>query len=621
MKGIFKRNKICAGLALVGLVGLSGHLFAATDYADTMPSLDGKKVLVGYWHNWDQGFSGDYAKGYPSKMALKDTPKEYNVVMAAFMKSAGTGMPTFVPYYGTDQSFREEISALNERGQAVLLSLGGADAHIEFHEANGDTDNLANEIIRLVDVYGFDGLDIDLEQSAIKLADNETVIPAALKKVREHYEQQGKHFIISMAPEIPYLTKANPQYQNYIERLDGYYDFIAPQYYNQGAFGIGFQPDDTAQDGWWVNYAQNDDAHKYEFLYNFSKELMTDKHGLSAVKIPANKLVIGLPSNPSAAGTGFVKTPNDVYRTFADMEKEGIPLRGLMTWSINWDEGEDANHVSYNGQFRKDYTDLIYNGTGVVTPEQDTTPPSVPSNVMATSTVTSVNLSWKASTDDNAAGVNHYSVFRNQQKVADVTTNSFIDNNLQADTEYQYTITAVDAANNASAASEIVKVKTQAAPANDTEAPSVPSNLGMTETTDSSVSLQWKAATDNVQVTGYQLFRDGKLIASPTATTYKDSGLQPETIYQYQVLAVDAAGNKSAMTEKLNVTTSEKVESAYPAYQEGFAYAAGDIVTGTDGKFYQCKPWPYTGWCSGAAFAYAPGTGSAWAEAWDVFTN
>ncbi|ANI84982.1 fibronectin type III domain-containing protein [Kosakonia oryzae] len=616
MKGIFKRNRICAGLALAGMVGFSGHLFAATDYADTMPSIEGKKVLVGYWHNWDQGFSGDYAQGYPLKMALKDTPKEYNVVMAAFMKSpGGAAMPTFVPYYGTDQSFREEIAALNERGQAVLLSLGGADAHIELHEANGDTENLANEIIRLVDVYGFDGLDLDLEQSAIKLADNETVIPAALKKVRAHYEQQGKHFIISMAPEIPYLTKANPQYQNYIERLDGYYDFIAPQYYNQGAFGIGFQPDDTSTDGWWVNYAQNDDAKKYEFLYHFSKEIITNKHGLSAVKIPSSKLVIGLPSNTSAAATGFVKTPEDVYRVFADMEKEGLPLRGLMTWSINWDEGDNVNHQSFNGQFRKAYTNLIHDGGEMPAPEEDTTAPSVPSDVQGTSTATSVQLNWKASTDDT--GVHHYSVFRNQQKVADVNTTTFVDNNLQAETEYQYTIVAVDAANNASAASAVFKVKTQAAPAVDTEAPSIPTGMGTVEVTDSTIALQWKAATDNVHVTGYQLFRDGKLIASPTTSAYVDKGLQPETIYQYQVLSLDAAGNKSGMSEKLDVTTNAKVESAYPAYQENFPYAAGDIVTGTDGNAYQCKPWPYTSWCSGAAFAYAPGTGSAWDMAWD----
>lgn len=54
----------------------------------------------------------------------------------------------------------------------------------------------------------------------------------------------------------------------------------------------------------------------------------------------------------------------------------------------------------------------------------------------------------------------------------------------------------------------------------------------------------------------------------------------------------------------------------YPAYKEGTAYNAGDIVT-NNGKAYKCKPHPYTSWCSGAAWAYAPGVGTAWEQAWD----
>ncbi|AXK40378.1 lytic polysaccharide monooxygenase [Crenobacter cavernae] len=54
-------------------------------------------------------------------------------------------------------------------------------------------------------------------------------------------------------------------------------------------------------------------------------------------------------------------------------------------------------------------------------------------------------------------------------------------------------------------------------------------------------------------------------------------------------------------------------------YPQGLGgYVAGTAVKGTDGKAYACKPWPYTGWCNGSSMYYAPGTGLAWKEAWDL---
>lgn len=203
------------------------------DDAAAMPDISNKKIMMGFWHNWAAGASDGYQQGQCANMNLTDIPEEYNVVAVAFMK--GEGIPTFKPYNLSDAEFRRQVGVLNSQGRAVLISLGGADAHIQLK--TGDEDKLTNEIIRLVETYGFDGLDIDLEQTAISSANNKIVLPAALKKVKEHYAAEGKNFIISMAPEFPYL-RINGAYLDYINALEGYYDFIAPQYYNQGGDGI-----------------------------------------------------------------------------------------------------------------------------------------------------------------------------------------------------------------------------------------------------------------------------------------------------------------------------------------------------------------------------------------------
>lgn len=89
----------------------------------------------------------------------------------------------------------------------------------------------------------------------------------------------------------------------------------------------------------------------------------------------------------------------------------------------------------------------------------------------------------------------------------------------------------------------------------DTTAPTVPGTPTATTTTDRSVTLSWAASTDNVGVTGYQIFRNGTMIATSTSPTYTDTGLTASTAYTYQVLALDAAGNQSAKSGTLSVTT------------------------------------------------------------------
>ncbi|WP_239255196.1 chitinase [Listeria ilorinensis] len=337
-------GSLLTGAAILVSFSFNGHAFAATDAASSMPDISGKKVLTGYWHSWKSTGKDGYQQGSSADIALSNVNKAYNVIPVAFMKGDGINrIPSFKPVGMTDSDFRAQVANLNSQGRSVLLALGGADGHVQLQ--TGDEQAFADEIIRQVETYGFDGLDIDLEQTAITAGNNQTVIPAALKIVKNHYRAEGKNFLITMAPEFPYL-KPDGAYATYITSLNGYYDYIAPQLYNQG--GDGVWVDETNQ---WI--AQNNDTLKKEFLYYMADSFIHGSRGF--LQIPADKLVLGLPSNNDAAATGYVSNPQNVFDAFNQLQANGNAIRGIMTWSANWDEGKNKNGVSYNSSFADTY--------------------------------------------------------------------------------------------------------------------------------------------------------------------------------------------------------------------------------------------------------------------------
>ncbi len=85
--------------------------------------------------------------------------------------------------------------------------------------------------------------------------------------------------------------------------------------------------------------------------------------------------------------------------------------------------------------------------------------------------------------------------------------------------------------------------------------PSAPSGLTATATSSSSVSLSWTASTDNIGVTGYDIFRNGTKVGTSTTTSYTDSGLASNTTYTYTVTAHNAAGQVSTPSNSATATT------------------------------------------------------------------
>ncbi|GGX11832.1 VPS10 domain-containing protein [Aquimarina muelleri] len=90
----------------------------------------------------------------------------------------------------------------------------------------------------------------------------------------------------------------------------------------------------------------------------------------------------------------------------------------------------------------------------------------------------------------------------------------------------------------------------------DTQAPSAPTNLIASNTTQTTVDLSWTASTDNVGVTGYDVYQGTTIIGTVTTTTYQATGLTANTAYSFKIKAKDAAGNQSGFSNTASATTS-----------------------------------------------------------------
>ena len=210
----------------------------------------------------------------------------------------------------------------------------------------------------------------------------------------------------------------------------------------------------------------------------------------------------------------------------------------------------------------------------------DTTPPSTPT-ALATSAVgqTSLTLSWTPSSDNT--GVTGYRIYLNGNQVGTSPSTSYGYSNLSCGTSYTLGVAAVDAAGNVSGIATLAK---QTAACSDTTPPSAPGTLTGTPAASTEIDLSWGAATDDVGVTGYQVWRcQGAGCTSysqltqttGSATTYKDLSLAPATTYSYEVRALDAAGNAGPYTNSTQATTPNVLPPAL--------YSIGGTVSGLSG--------------------------------------
>ncbi|MET7968805.1 discoidin domain-containing protein [Micromonospora sp. NPDC005305] len=184
----------------------------------------------------------------------------------------------------------------------------------------------------------------------------------------------------------------------------------------------------------------------------------------------------------------------------------------------------------------------------------DTQPPSAPGNLAFTEPAADqVRLTWTASTDN--VGVTGYDVYANGTLRTSVGASTLTYTDTQpAGSTVSYYLRARDAAGNQSTPSNTV---TRTGNTGDTTAPTAPGNLAYTQPASGQVRLTWTASTDNVGVTGYDVYANNALRGSVSGTTLTYTDTQPDSAtVSYLVRARDAAGNVSATSNTVTRTGS-----------------------------------------------------------------
>ncbi|QKG23227.1 carbohydrate-binding protein [Actinomadura verrucosospora] len=290
------------------------------------------KVLQGYWENWDGASNGVHP---PFGWTPIDDPvirqHGYNVINAAFpvIRSDGTvlwedGMDSTVKVATPAQ-----MCAAKAAGATILMSIGGAAAGIDL-SSSSVADRFVQTIVPILKKYNFDGIDIDIE-TGLSGSGSITQLSASqanlIRIIDGVLAQMPSNFGLTMAPETAYVTGGSVTYGS----IWGAYLPIIKKYADNGRL-------------WWLNmqyyngsmYGCSGDSYSAGTVEGFVKQTQCLDNGLTiqgtTVKVPYDKQVPGLPAQPGAGG-GYM-APSLVGQAWNQF---GGALKGLMTWSINWD--------------------------------------------------------------------------------------------------------------------------------------------------------------------------------------------------------------------------------------------------------------------------------------------
>ncbi len=170
------------------------------------------------------------------------------------------------------------------------------------------------------------------------------------------------------------------------------------------------------------------------------------------------------------------------------------------------------------------------------------TPPTVPGN-FTVNAVSASEISSTWSKSENSGGVDKYEIWRDSKYHDYSLTTGYMDQGLTNSTTYCYAVRAVGGSDDISDFTDTKCAKTF--PYDDTEPPTIPTNLIANAISDTEIDLIWNTSTDDVRVAGYNIYRDNAFINAAISNMLTDTGLVNSTRYCYAVTAFDLLNQES----------------------------------------------------------------------------
>ncbi|MEU5766220.1 chitinase [Streptomyces asoensis] len=292
----------------------SAAVTATTSGGNTGGGTLPRHAVTGYWQNFNNGATVQRISGVSS---------QYDIIAVAFADATTTpGAVTFnldsagLGGYTVDQ-FKADIKAKQAAGKKVIVSVGGQNGTVSVSDPTSAA-NFANSVYSLMQTYGFDGVDIDLENGI-----NATYMSQALRSLSS---KAGSGLILTMAPQTIDMQSTSAGYFQTALNVKDILTVVNMQYYNSGSM--------LGCDG--KVYSQG----SVDFLTALA--CIQLEGGLSPSQVG-----LGLPASTSGAGSGYVSPT--VVNNALDCLAKGTncgsfkpsrtypDLRGAMTWSTNWD--------------------------------------------------------------------------------------------------------------------------------------------------------------------------------------------------------------------------------------------------------------------------------------------